>query len=54
MKAQFDQDLLSSFYLWFENRLLGSKAEAYSINMDNAFQYVDFPDIPSSHVGYQG
>ena len=54
MKSQFDQDLLSSFYLWFENRLLGDKAEAYSVNMDNAFQYVDFPDIPSSHVGYQG
>jgi|TARA_R110002020_G_scaffold158318_4_gene341486 hypothetical protein len=54
MKAQFDQNLLSSFYLWLERRLLASKAEAYSINMDNAFQYVDFPDIPSSHVGYQG
>ena len=54
MKAQFDQNLLSSFYLWLEGRLLAAKSEAYSIDMSNAFQYVDFPDIPSSHVGYQG
>ena len=54
MKSQFDQNLLSSFYLWLERRLLADNAKAYSTDMDNAFQYVDFPDIPSSHVGYQG
>ena len=54
MNSQFDQTVLSSFYLWFENHLLAEKAKAYSTDMDNAFQYVDFPDIPSSHVGYQG
>ena len=54
MKAQFDQNILSSFYLWFENRLLGDKGKAYGSGASNAFRYVDFPDIPSSHVGYQG
>ena len=54
MKAQFDQDLLSSFYLWFENFLVKDKAQAYSTDNSNAFKYVDFPDIPSSHHGYQG
>jgi|TARA_B100000085_G_scaffold161594_1_gene147000 hypothetical protein len=54
MKAQFDQNILSSFYLWFENQLIGSKAEAYKINLDNAFTSGVFPDVPPSHVAFQG
>ena len=48
MKAQFDQNVLSSFYLWIENRLLNSKSEAYETDLDNAFTSGNFPDIPSS------
>ena len=54
MKAQFDQNLLSSFYLWLENRLLKSDAKAYLTNLDNTFKYVDFDDIPADMIGYQG
>tara|TARA_R110001583_G_scaffold103163_13_gene250263 strand:- start:1298 stop:2182 length:885 start_codon:yes stop_codon:yes gene_type:complete len=54
MKAQFDQNVLSSFYLWFENRLLGSSAKAYQINLDNAFTSGSFSDIPATHIGFQG
>ena len=54
MKAQFDQTLLSSFYLWFENYLVKDKAQAYSADNSNTFKYIDFPDVPSSHYGYQG
>ncbi len=54
MKAQFDQNLLSSFYLWLENRLIKSDSKAYLTNVPNSFKYVDFDDIPSDMVGYQG
>ena len=54
MKAQFDQNLLSSFYLWLENRLLKDDTKAYLTNLTNSFKYVDFNDIPSDMVGYQG
>ena len=54
MKAQFDQNVLSSFYLWIENRLLNSKSEAYETDLDNAFTSGNFPDIPSSHIAFQG
>lgn len=54
MKAQFDQNLLSSFYLWLENRLLKSDTKAYLTELDNNFRYVDFDDIPADMVGYQG
>jgi hypothetical protein len=54
MKAQFDQNVLSSFYLWFENRLLGSSAKAYQINLDNAFTSGSFSDIPDTHIAFQG
>jgi hypothetical protein len=54
MKAQFDQNLLSSFYLWLENRLLKDDFKAYLTQVDNSFRYVDFDDIPSDMVGYQG
>ncbi len=45
MKAQFDQNILSSFYLWFENRLLSDSAKAYKIDLDNAFVSGSFSDI---------
>jgi hypothetical protein len=54
MKAQFDQNILSSFYLWFENRLLSDSAKAYKIDLDNAFVSGSFSDIPSTHIGFQG
>ena len=54
MKAQFDQNVLSSFYLWIENRLLNSESEAYETDLDNAFTSGNFPDIPSSHIAFQG
>jgi hypothetical protein len=54
MKSQFDQNILSSFYLWFENRLLGDAAKAYQINLDNAFTSGSFPDIPPTHIAFQG
>lgn len=55
MKAQFPTELISSFYLWFENKLLGDKSEAYAENQSNTFEYTDgFVDIPSSQVAYQG
>jgi len=54
MKAQFDQNILSSFYLWFENRLLGSSAKAYKTDLSNAFTSGSFPDVPPSHIAFQG
>jgi len=54
MKAQFDQNLLSSFYLWLENRLIKSDTKAYLTGVENTFKYVDFSDIPADMVGYQG
>lgn len=54
MKSQFDHQLLNSFYIWFENQLLKSDIQAYLTNIANQFKYVDFNDIPSSFVGYQG
>ena len=54
MKAQFDQNLLSSFYLWLENRLLKDDTKAYITELNNDFRYVDFDDIPSDMIGYQG
>lgn len=54
MKAQFDQNILSSFYLWLENRLLKDDTKAYSTAVKNSFKYVDFNDIPSDMVAYQG
>ena len=54
MKAQFDHNVLSSFYLWFENRLVSSKVKAYNINLSNNFKYVKAYDIPSGYYGYQG
>ncbi len=54
MKTQFAHNLLNSFYLWFERELLGDKSKAYKTNQSNTFKYVNFPDVPDSHLGYQG
>ena len=54
MQAQFDQDLLSSFYLWFENRMIKDDVKAYITDLDNSFKYVDYSDLPSGMIGYQG
>ena len=54
MKAQFDQNVLSSFYLWFENRLLNSNSKAYQIDLSNSFTSGAFPDIPPTHIAFQG
>lgn len=54
MKTQFDHILLSSFYLWFENRLLSDKISAYNTGLNNTFQYVDAYDVPSGYLSYQG
>jgi hypothetical protein len=54
MKAQFDQNLLSSFYLWFENKLLKEDFKAYIPDLENTFEYVEYSDLPSDYIGYQG
>ena len=54
MKAQFDHQLLMSFYLWFEKELLSEDLKAYQTGLSNTFKYVNFNDIPDSFVGYQG
>jgi hypothetical protein len=54
MKAQFDQNLLSSFYLWFENALLKEDIKAYVTGLENSFKYVEYSDLPSDFIGYQG
>ena len=54
MKAQFDQNILSSFYLWFENRLLKDDCKAYGTDLGNTFTSGSFPDIPPSHIAFQG
>lgn len=54
MKSQFDQTLLSSFYLWFENQLLSVKSEAYVTGLENKFKLTPAVDIPSNYYSYQG
>lgn len=54
MKAQFDQNLLSSFYLWFENRLLQPDIQAYVTGLDNEYKHVEYYDLPDGFIGYQG
>ena len=40
MNVGFDHDILSSFYLWCDDRL-GYFAEAYQDSISHTFQYVD-------------
>jgi len=54
MKTQFTHNLLSSFYLWFEHRLVSDDVKAYKKNQSNSFVLTSFKDVPSSHVAYQG
>lgn len=54
MKPQFDQKLVSSFYLWFENKLLDDKIAAYQTGVSNTYKYVDAFDIPNGYNAYQG
>lgn len=46
MKVGFDHELLSSFYLWCDDRL-NYFAEAYQPSISHTFQYVDSIDVPS-------
>jgi hypothetical protein len=54
LKAQFDQQLISSFYLWFENQLLADSVLAYQTGVANSYQYIDAFDVPDNFVAYQG
>ena len=54
MKAQFDQKLISSFYLWFENKLLDTSVAAYQTGVANTYQYITAFDVPEEFVTYQG
>lgn len=54
MKPQFDQKLVSSFYLWFENKLLDDKIAAYQTGVSNTYKYVEAFDIPNGYNAYQG
>lgn len=46
MKVGFDHELLSSFYLWCDDRLTYF-AEAYQDPIAHTFEYVDSIDVPS-------
>lgn len=54
MKAQFDHQLLMSFYLWFEKQLLSDDVKAYQTGLANTFKYIDLNDIPENYTAYQG
>jgi hypothetical protein len=54
LKAQFDQQLISSFYLWFENQLLSDSVIAYQTGVSNSYEYIDTFDVPTNFVAYQG
>ena len=54
MKAQFDQKLVSSFYLWFENKLLDPNISAYQTGLSNVYKYIEAFDIPNGYNAYQG
>lgn len=51
MKVGFDHELLSSFYLWFDDRL-NYFAEAVMPSITHTFQHVDSPDLPSNYIAY--
>lgn len=51
MKVGFDHELLSSFYLWFDDRL-NYFAEAVMPSVTHTFQHVDSPDLPSNYIAY--
>ena len=52
MKAQFDQKLLSSFYLWFDDRVV-RYGEAVESGINQKFYYSDNSvDLPSNQIAY--
>jgi len=51
MKTTFDHDVLSSFYLWCDDRL-SYFAEAYQSAISHTFQYVDSLDVPANYNGF--
>lgn len=51
MNVGFDHDLLSSLYLWFDDRL-NYFAEAYQPSITHTFEYVDTLDVPSNYHAY--
>jgi hypothetical protein len=52
MKAQFDQKLLSSFYLWFDDRVV-RYGEAVESDISQTFYYSENSvDLPSDKVAY--
>lgn len=54
MITQFDHTLVSSFYLWFENHLIGDKMKAYNTGIANSYEYMDAYDVPAEYYAYQG
>jgi hypothetical protein len=51
MNVGFDHELLSSFYLWVDDKL-NYFAEAYQPSASHTFQYVDSLDVPSNYHAY--
>jgi hypothetical protein len=51
MKAAFDHKLLSSFYLWCDDRL-SYFAEAYQSPINHTFEYIDSLDVPANYNGF--
>lgn len=51
MNVGFDHELLSSFYLWCDDRL-SYFAEAYQPVTTHTFEYVDSIDVPSNYHAY--
>lgn len=51
MKVGFDHELLSSFYLWCDDRL-SYFAEAYQLPQSLTFEYVDSVDVPLQYNGF--
>jgi len=51
MKTGFDHEILSSFFLWCDDRL-SYFAEAYKAPVSHTFEYVDTLDVPANYHGY--
>jgi hypothetical protein len=51
MNIGFDHELLSSFYLWFDDRL-NFFGDAVMPSVNHTFEYVDSPNIPTNYHAY--
>jgi hypothetical protein len=51
MNVGFDHELLSSFYLWFDDRL-NYFGGAYKDPIEHVFQHVDSVDVPANYLAY--